>query len=188
MVAKLGAAQQKGACKTDQDAVFIKLELDKADVCESKAEGYYRDGLDRNRSAGKRLLKKREECRQKEHPYYKNWLGWLEDNGIKQQRASDCIRLHKGWEKLPPGGSFSLKEALRIIEAGKPEQNRRSRQVPTGDDSRAITFPKDLADKLDPLCAALMEKLQISTEAATYARAMEEAYERHVAGKGVARG
>lgn len=102
--------------QVDADAVYIKAELNKGDVAESNAEAYYRQSLDHYRGAGKRLAKVRDECKARNHPYNRKWGEWQKDNGIKQQRASECIRLHEGWGKLPPGGSFSLKEALRIIK------------------------------------------------------------------------
>jgi hypothetical protein len=52
------------------------------------------------------------------------WLPWLEKNvNFSQQRASEYMRLARGWVKLPPGGNFTLKEALRHIAndgKGKP--------------------------------------------------------------------
>lgn len=99
----------------DQDAVYIRMELNKGDVSDSKAQAYYRESIEHFRNAGKRLANVRNECRQKGHAYYRNWLGWLKDNDIKQQRASECITLAEGWEKLPQGGSFGFKEALRLI-------------------------------------------------------------------------
>ncbi len=48
------------------------------------------------------------------------WLALLEGRStISQQRANEYVRLAAGWSKLPPGGDFTLKEALRLIE-GKP--------------------------------------------------------------------
>jgi hypothetical protein len=87
----------------DQDAVYIRMELGRADTAESHAVSYHLKSLDHFRNAGKRLTKKRDECKEKGHPYHRKWLQWLKDNDIDQQRDSECRRLHEGWDKLPPG-------------------------------------------------------------------------------------
>jgi hypothetical protein len=183
--------------KPDQDASYIRDQLNKGDVAESHAADYYRKGLDHYRDAGKRLAKVREACREKGHPYYAKWLGWLKDNGIDQQRDSECRRLHEGWEKLPLGGSFSLKQALGIIggktgdgqdtgtETGSGSGGNRGTE---GDGSRVVTFSKQDADKLDPMVAELIEARYATSEAGAISRAIKEACERQRAGKEVSRG
>ena len=94
----------------DADAVYAKAEIEAGDSLFFK-------GLGRYRNAGKRLAKKRDECKRPGAPHYRKWLEWLEENGIKQQRANECIRLFEGWGKLPHGGNFSLKAALAFISS-----------------------------------------------------------------------
>lgn len=125
----------------DPDAVYIKSELNKGDVADSQAAAYYRKSLEHYRSAGKRLAKVRDECKQKEHPYYRKWLEWLEENGIDQQRVSECTRLHEGWDKLPLGGSFGLKEALRIIKGTGEVAHKSGQQQSKATDELADGAP-----------------------------------------------
>jgi hypothetical protein len=70
-----------------------------------------RKGLEHYRKAGEVLSKA------KSAAGHGNWLPALKRTGIPQQRASEYMRLATGWDKLPPGGSFGLKEALALIEA-----------------------------------------------------------------------
>jgi hypothetical protein len=77
-----------------------------------------RASLEHYRKAGEALLRAKAEAG------HGNWLDALAKTSIPQQRASEYMRLAEGWDKLPPGGSFALKEALRLIasdqEAAKP--------------------------------------------------------------------
>jgi hypothetical protein len=68
-----------------------------------------RASLEHYRKAGEALL------RAKAAAGHGNWLPALAKTSIPQQRASEYMRLAEGWDKLPPGGSFALKEALRLI-------------------------------------------------------------------------
>jgi hypothetical protein len=71
--------------------------------------------LEHYRKAGEALL------RAKAAAGHGNWLQVLKEQArFSSQRASEYMRLAAGWDKLPPGGSFALKEALRLIsgEAG----------------------------------------------------------------------
>src|SRR5205807_2439251 len=44
------------------------------------------------------------------------WLKVLrEQTRLSTQRASEYMRLAEGWDKLPPGGTFALKEALALL-------------------------------------------------------------------------
>src|SRR5262249_44460158 len=64
-----------------------------------------------------------------------NWLAALEQTGIPQQRASEYMRLAAGWDKLPPGGDFTLKGALALLaEDGRDEGG--SQQPATRDPRR----------------------------------------------------
>jgi hypothetical protein len=75
-----------------------------------------RASLEHYRKAGAALLKA------KAAAGHGNWLQVLKAHGkIAQQRASEYMRLAEGWAKLPPGGNFALKEALRVI-AGEDEE------------------------------------------------------------------
>jgi hypothetical protein len=67
--------------------------------------------LEHYRKAGEALV------RAKAAAGHGRWLPALEKTGIPQQRASEYMRLAEGWGKLPPGGTFTLKEALRLIGA-----------------------------------------------------------------------
>jgi hypothetical protein len=67
-----------------------------------------RESLEHYRKAGEALL------RAKAAAGHGSWLKVLKEKcRIPQQRASEYMRLAEGWDKLPPGGSFALKEALR---------------------------------------------------------------------------
>jgi hypothetical protein len=54
------------------------------------------------------------------------WLAALKRTGVSSQRASECMRLADGWEKLPPGGNFGLKGALALIAGNENESNGES--------------------------------------------------------------
>jgi hypothetical protein len=69
-----------------------------------------RKSLEHYRRAGEALL------RAKRAAGHGNWLKVLAQKcKIPQQRASEYMRLAEGWDKLPPGGNFTLKEALEVI-------------------------------------------------------------------------
>jgi DNA adenine methylase len=70
--------------------------------------------LEHYRKAGLALAKA------KEAAGHGNWLAALKQTGIGQQRASEYMRLAARWHKLPPGGDFALKEAIRLV-ADEPE-------------------------------------------------------------------
>jgi hypothetical protein len=73
-----------------------------------------RASLEHYRKAGEALI------RAKAAVGHGKWLTLLKERStIANQRASEYMRLAAGWHKLPPGGNFGLKEALRII-AGEP--------------------------------------------------------------------
>jgi hypothetical protein len=66
-------------------------------------------------TAGQALLRAKEQCAHGE------WQAWLKANvHFSQQRASEYMRLAVGWSRLPPGGTFGLKEALAKL-AGDDE-------------------------------------------------------------------
>ncbi len=109
--------------QNDPDAVYIRMQLQKGDVADSHAVSYRRKSLEHYRDAGTRLAEVRDKCKRSGTLYYRKWLKWLEENGIEQQRASECIRLAEGWPKLPPGGGFGLKEALAIISLTEKGQS-----------------------------------------------------------------
>jgi DNA adenine methylase len=73
-----------------------------------------RASLEHYRRAGLAL------ARAKEAAGHGNWLAALKQTGISQQRASEYMRLAARWHKLPPGGDFALKEAIRLV-ADEPE-------------------------------------------------------------------
>jgi hypothetical protein len=73
--------------------------------------------LEHYRKAGEALLKA------KAAAGHGKWLGALKRTTIPQQRASEYMRLAAGWDKLPPGGSFALKEALRVIAGQDHDDN-----------------------------------------------------------------
>jgi DNA adenine methylase len=73
-----------------------------------------RASLEHYRKAGLALAKA------KEAAGHGNWLAALKQTGISQQRASEYMRLAARWHKLPPGGDFALKEALRLA-SDEPE-------------------------------------------------------------------
>jgi hypothetical protein len=79
-------------------------------------EGATRKGLEHYRKAGEALV------RAKAAAGHGQWLAALARTGIPQQRASEYMRLAAGWGKLPPGGSFALKDALQLIEAAAGQQ------------------------------------------------------------------
>jgi Protein of unknown function (DUF3102) len=97
------------------------------------AEESTRKGLVAYRNAGEALLEAKQKCG------HGNWLAWLKKNvKFSNQRASECMRLAAGWDKLPPGGNLSLKEALTIIAAagGPPPEHEpgdNSDKEPDGD-------------------------------------------------------
>jgi hypothetical protein len=71
-------------------------------------------GLEHYRKAGAMLLKA------KKAAGHGNWGTVLKTScKIPQQRASEYMRLAEGWDKLPPGGNFTLKEALAFLD-GRP--------------------------------------------------------------------
>jgi hypothetical protein len=73
--------------------------------------------LEHYRRAGTALLKA------KAAAGHGNWLKVLGAQcKIPQQRASEYMRLAERWDKLPPGGNFALKEALRLI-AGEGDED-----------------------------------------------------------------
>jgi hypothetical protein len=66
--------------------------------------------LEHYRKAGEALLKA------KAAAGHGRWLKVLKEQArFSSQRASEYMRLAAGWGKLPPGGNFALKEALRVI-------------------------------------------------------------------------
>jgi len=70
-----------------------------------------RESLEHYRKAGEALI------RAKAAAGHGKWLKALKGQGaFSQQRASEYMRLAEGWGKLPPGGSFALKAALRVIK------------------------------------------------------------------------
>jgi hypothetical protein len=50
------------------------------------------------------------------------WLTALKRTGVSSQRASECMRLADGWDKLPPDGNFGLKGALALIAGDEPAE------------------------------------------------------------------
>jgi hypothetical protein len=75
-----------------------------------------RASLEHYRKAGDALL------RAKAAAGHGKWLPLLKErSSISNQRASEYMRLAAGWGKIPPGGNFTLKQALRII-AGEPAE------------------------------------------------------------------
>src|SRR4051812_7222417 len=66
--------------------------------------------LEHYRRAGEMLLKA------KEAAGHGNWEKVRKEHcRIPQQRSSEYMRLAEGWDKLPPGGDFTLKGALALI-------------------------------------------------------------------------
>jgi hypothetical protein len=85
-----------------------------------------RAGLEHYRKAGAAL------ARAKAAAGHGSWLPALKRTGIPQQRASEYMRLAAGWDKLPPGGSFTLKEALAAL-AGPREEDFSGGHRPAGE-------------------------------------------------------
>lgn len=113
-----------------------------------KAQQRQREALEHYRKAGEALLQAKEQCG------HGNWLPWLKAKvKFSQQRVSEYTRLAEGWHELPPGGNFTLKEALLFIakqrcheeegQAGeeRPKKGERNRDVGgAGADDRTISL------------------------------------------------
>jgi hypothetical protein len=97
-----------------------------------------RASLEHYRKAGQALL------RAKAAAGHGRWLPALAKTSIPQQRASEYMRLAAGWDKLPPGGSFGLKEALGLIEG----------EHTTGDGESLDELARRVNDAHDRCCAA----------------------------------
>jgi hypothetical protein len=75
-----------------------------------------RASLEHYRRAGEAL------ARAKAAAGHGKWLKVLGARSkILHQRASEYMRLAKGWDKLPPGGNFTLKGALSFLGTEEPE-------------------------------------------------------------------
>jgi hypothetical protein len=57
------------------------------------------------------------------------------------------MRLASGWDKLPPGGSFALKEALRLLGNDDPELEAELKAL----EERLARLTDDLKGRLDDL-------------------------------------
>jgi hypothetical protein len=89
------------------------------------------------------------------------WLNALKRTGIPQQRASEYVRLAEGWEKLPLGGSFTLKGALQALSTEtEPEVAREAQQrhlLPELEPKRPKGFFVNTADQLQELVQELSQ-------------------------------
>jgi len=143
-------------------------------------------GLEHYKIAGDALIKAKELCAHGE------WMSWLEANGIKQQRASECMRLADGWAKVPPGGSFTLKVALKALRTMSEEEVETEPEAPvvkappkprnTGPveppKSKAfpIEIPMPLYDEFESQLNALKQAFNTTDDSATVIQAVERAY------------
>src|SRR5262245_24891518 len=73
-----------------------------------------RKSLEHYRRAGEYLLQaERQVAAAHGGSSHNHWLRWQQDHlTFSNQRVSEYTRLARGWDKLPPGGDFTLKGAL----------------------------------------------------------------------------
>ena len=133
-----------------QDAAALLAAANAEHEAGQRAE---RAGLEHYRKAGEALLKA------KAAAGHGKWLPLLKDrSSISNQRASEYMRLSAGWDKLPPGGSFGLKEALRIID-GRPAAQDRDEGEETLDD-----LAKQIREAHDLITMSAMRSLKSQHE------------------------
>jgi hypothetical protein len=98
----------------------------KINKAHTAGETAFRKSLEHFRTAGEALIEAKTQVKESGE----GWLKWLAENcAFSQQRASEYMRLAIGWEQLPPGGTFGLKEALAIISGEIPKKRSPGKNV-----------------------------------------------------------
>jgi hypothetical protein len=92
-------------------------------------------GLEHYKMAGEALL------RAKAAAGHGKWLETLKRIAIPQQRASEYRCQAAGWDKLPPGGSFALEEALAPLAEERGGAGEDAPPVPPAVTSQVAAVP-----------------------------------------------
>jgi hypothetical protein len=103
--------------------------MEEASIFLAEATGEHQAGLGAQQKSLEHFRKAGEALRRaKTAAGHGRWLPLLnEQTDISHQRASEYMRLAAGWDKLPLNGSFTLKEALRLIAGEPPAEDGETR-------------------------------------------------------------